>query len=428
MIRKTFISYAAAAAAILMPLAASATVTPVDLPDGISSVDPPQGYVDLSNNANPLGVQQISVFFQSSDLEANPNAKGDVVLYKDASDTVYDSVPATAATVDQYTHQFGSIIFEHKHTAEGVYTVVIPEGTWLVDGNNSPEIKLNYEIRQETTISPAAGLVDALDNVSITFNLAEKVELVSNNIVAAATGSTEDCKVEVTINGNVVELAISNSDGSALGKGSYDLFIPASTFKLISTENGEEVVSYNKTIMLKYDVPAFPKLPITPEEGEVTGFKSFTISADYGYSIWMVDDKTRSYIYSVDEDGNLAADASYKLLAKYNTDGTIQLNVLDSSWNPVEEPVVPAPGRYALVLANALLSGDYNGDFVSTPSYVYYYDVVESSTGIQVIKVESSPIGDVYNLSGVKVAHGAAQMRQLPAGVYIVNGMKIVKK
>jgi hypothetical protein len=65
---------------------------------------------------------------------------------------------------------------------------------------------------------------------------------------------------------------------------------------------------------------------------------------------------------------------------------------------------------------------------VSTPSYVYYYDVVESSTGIQVIKVESSPIGDVYNLSGVKVAHGAAQMRQLPAGVYIVNGMKIVKK
>jgi hypothetical protein len=421
--RKTFVTCIAAAAAILLPAAVCASVTPIDLPAGVVSVDPPQGVVDLSNNANPLGVTQISVVFESSNLEPNPNAQGDVEMTKDAMDVIYDSVPASSATVDQYTHQFGSIIFEHKHTAVGNYFIYIPKGTWLVDGEESPEIRLVYEIENTTTITPAAGIVDKLDKVTIKFNNADEVSLRVNNIVAAAAGSVDDCKVDVSVDGNVAELAISNYDGSELAPASYTVFIPAKTFKL--TTNG--VDDYNSDILLQYVIPSFPKPEISPAEGEVTGFKEFTITPSEDLQLWMVDDKTRSYIYAVNSDGTLADDASYKLLANLS-EGKVVLNVLDDSWQAVEEPVVPAPGRYALVLANALFSGSYNDDFVSSAAFTYYYDVVATTSGITVVKVESTPIGDVYNLSGVKVAHGADQMRQLPAGVYIVNGIKVVKK
>jgi hypothetical protein len=420
---KTFVTCIAAAAATLLPAAVCASVTPVDLPAGVVSVDPPQGLVDLSNNANPLGVTQISVVFESSNLEPNPNAQGDVVMYKDAADAIYDSVPASSATVDQYTHQFGSIIFEHNHTAVGTYSISIPKGTWLVDGEESPEIGLVYEIENTTTITPAAGIVDKLDKVTIQFNNADAVSLRINNIVASAAGSADDCKVDVSVDGNVVELAISNYDGSELAPSTYTIFIPAKTFKL--TTNG--VDDYNTDILLQYVIPAVPKPEISPAEGEVNGFKEFTLTPAEDFELWMVDDKTRSYIYAVNADGTLAADASYKLLASLS-EGKVVLKVLDDSWQAVEEPVVPTPGRYALVLANALLSGSYNNDFVSSAAFTYYYDVVATTTGITVVKVESTPIGDVYNLSGVKVAHGADQMRQLPAGVYIVNGIKVVKR
>lgn len=405
--------------ALCLPATLEAEVTPYDLPAGISSVDPPQGLVDLSNNANPLGVTQISVVFESENLEANPNAVGYVVMYKDGSDDVYDSVPATVATVDQYNHQYGSVIFEHKHTAEGIYTISIPEGTWLVDGNNSPAINLIYEIQTETTITPAAGIVEQLDKVTITFNTAEQVSLRVNNIVASAMGSTNDCKVEVSVDGNVAELSISNYDGSELSPATYTVFVPAKTFKLTTGD----AVDYNKDIVLQYTIPAFPKQPISPAEGEVTGFKEFIITPNDDLELTMVDDKSRSYIYAVDENGELAADPTYKVSAKYS-EGNILLYVIDSNWEAVEEPVEPALGRYALVLAQALFCGTYNGSFESSAPFIYYYDVV-STNGVKTVSVSSETDGAIYSLYGVKIAQGSEALRQLPAGIYIYDGHKI---
>lgn len=71
--------------------------------------------------------------------------------------------------------------------------------------------------------------------------------------------------------------------------------------------------------------------------------------------------------------------------------------------------------------AYLVVSGeDETYKFVSSSEYDYATGIHQVSTTVQ-----PSP---VYNLTGVKVAESSASMQQLPAGVYIVKGEKIVVK
>lgn len=48
-------------------------------------------------------------------------------------------------------------------------------------------------------------------------------------------------------------------------------------------------------------------------------------------------------------------------------------------------------------------------------------------TGISSINAEKAAGNHIYNIQGVHVADNA-DMKQLPAGIYIINGKKVVKR
>ena len=55
------------------------------------------------------------------------------------------------------------------------------------------------------------------------------------------------------------------------------------------------------------------------------------------------------------------------------------------------------------------------------------YFTLASGSGVSTPVSNSLPF-DVYSLSGVLMKRGATSLKQLPRGVYIVNGQKVVVK
>lgn len=56
-----------------------------------------------------------------------------------------------------------------------------------------------------------------------------------------------------------------------------------------------------------------------------------------------------------------------------------------------------------------------------------FYKVEDIATGINGITIDNSKKMDVYNLNGTLVTHDINKLNELPKGIYIVNGKKIVK-
>jgi hypothetical protein len=53
---------------------------------------------------------------------------------------------------------------------------------------------------------------------------------------------------------------------------------------------------------------------------------------------------------------------------------------------------------------------------------------VSTTNGVSNISVDGNASSEVYNLQGIRVARSAENLNSLPAGLYIVNGKKVVVK
>jgi hypothetical protein len=74
-----------------------------------------------------------------------------------------------------------------------------------------------------------------------------------------------------------------------------------------------------------------------------------------------------------------------------------------------------------------------NNEAVEAVDGVYSFDVdattaieITSTSGISDLTIEGNATFDVYNLQGIRVAHGVSDFNNLPAGIYIANGKKVV--
>lgn len=76
---------------------------------------------------------------------------------------------------------------------------------------------------------------------------------------------------------------------------------------------------------------------------------------------------------------------------------------------------------------DAAVEPDETGAYVVNVSKDSAIAVSPTSAGIDGIAADTAEDGDVYNLQGIRVMKGS-DMSRLPAGIYIVNGKKVVKR
>lgn len=125
---------------------------------------------------------------------------------------------------------------------------------------------------------------------------------------------------------------------------------------------------------------------------------------------------------------HVSGDYQYTATLAVSSDDANSVSVtLSSELSSVGTWVVTIP---AALIGNATA---YSSDFTTggwNDEYIFYYfiDEVDTSTGIErVATVVDGTVGAVYTLSGQRVS-SVTHLSQLPAGIYIVGGKKVVVK
>lgn len=442
-----------AAAALILPAAAMAqhelqpAVEPIPLPQGIRSVSPEQGFVDTSNNANPLGVQEITLTFNSCP-EVNTECAEVAKCYYNGGEEAVATAGPECAYRDNMGVPAGAILFPINLSETGTYHITIPAGMFIVDGEESPAVELNYEIRPLYILSPRQGICDYLSEITLTFPGAfeitrddSKVVEFSMNNWTAEYGLTP--AYLPTDNENMIDRVVFSffdpkSDiaiESMTEAGTYTFFADAGAFtvKVAGPNYPEDPESYYEfqtpDILRQFIVADSPAPSIDPEQGDITIFDTFTLTPPAGYQVMFVDDMCTSHIYPLKADGSLAPDPVCDLKAKSDGDKAV-LTVINKMGQP--QPYEPAAGDYVLQLASGVFFGAYNGGapLLSVP-YEYTFHVPNGPVGVECITGATETTDfTVYNLSGIRVlkAADADAVRALPAGFYVVNGKKMVIK
>lgn len=423
-----------AAAAICAPVAvaqhaARPSVDPIDLPDGITSVSPAQGFVDVSPNANPLGVGEITLNFKSSP-EVNRSCTAEAKCWYNGEVNPISTATVANAAIDMMGSNMGSVSFSGALTRPGTYHVEIPAGMFTVGGAASPAVQLNYEIYNLYNISPAPGVVDYLSEINLLFPDADEVRVNKSGIELSLITSDTTIPFSIRQTSETPDgpknLVVMSVGANITQPGTYLLHAVSDTFTAIkygpnyATDPTDYTVWYSPEIICHYQVADFPAPAIDPAQGEVYGFKKFTLTMPSDFQLFMVDNMTTSYIYPLMPDGSKGAEVIAKLKASRDWDvaDEVYLNVVG------DEMITPTPGDYVLVLSNALISGMYNGSFVNTVSYRYVYTVVKDPTSVTGVRIERPVLQGIYTLDGKRLSDDA----NLPAGIYVIDGKKTMVK
>lgn len=438
-----------AAIALVLPMSALAQHTPVPdveimpLPAGVTSVNPAQGFIDISTNVCPLGAQEITVQF-SSVPAINPDCQAKATCVYNGNEAA--AVTNASSYIDAMGMPVASVNFGKTLNMPGIYNVVIPEGFWLNNDVPTQRIELNYQIFDLFRLSPAAGIQESINELIMDFPLADEVKLNNRSsiefyrpnpeVVYGLTFHTVPNPTDGRLNRVVIDV-MDSSTASLIDittPGSYTFHCIAGAFSALiygpnhDTDPTDYAEFKTPEILRFYEIAACPAPAIQPEAGTLEKFDTFTLDIPEVFQLMMVDDRNNmSAIYPINPNGSLDPNPICKLKAERNwdVDNQFTLKVADNRGVVIPGGIQPANGDYMLVLDSGLYSGFFNGQFVNSAPYQYHFTIYN-----EVVKVEDVIAADekvtVYTLSGVRVLHEAepAAVHALPAGIYIVNGHK----
>lgn len=344
----------------------SAAVTPTELPDGIT-VSPVQGVVDISANANPLGVTEISFIFPDSP-EVNASATGNFCIYLDGSETAAEELPVAGnATVDALGYSMGSFRFKHIYKEVGTYKITVPAGVWTYGGKTSPAMTLNYKIQPGVVSYPADGVVSDLTEILLTVPGVDELSVDAENIQFFTMAN--DIEFNAVADGNEIFITPKNLDDVSANN-TYFLVVGAGA---ITWKDGETDMS-NLSVQFQYVKTDIPKPAISPVEGPVETFGNFTITFPEGYAAGMIDNMSWSYLYP-EKNGKVLSDPALRYKVK-KVDDTAVFYPVDEDSKEITEPVTLEAGAYVFVPGANYAFGSWKGtDFVSIPPYTYNFRV-----------------------------------------------------
>lgn len=196
------------------------------------------------------------------------------------------------------------------------------------------------------------------------------------------------------------------------GNGSYGITIPEG----IVVSDPENLPNSG----MLYD---FRVQPLAEELAEITINDENNI--EITYAGWDYVDSTESgYIVVKDQEGEIVATQGLYFMP--TMDGDYYATVYVSNYKD---------GNYELVIPEAsiiLMDESYNTYFNAEQTFYFTVDAGEVSesdwSGIEKLEVVKAEVKGVYNLQGVKVANDAQGLGQLPKGLYIINGKKVLVK
>ncbi|MDE7346191.1 MAG: hypothetical protein K2N48_05575 [Muribaculaceae bacterium] len=432
---KTFVA-AAALATLSLPISIRAYADTSSVPETVTAVYPqPDSRVDLGSNAYPLGLQRISFMFKN-DVTVNPNCQGEACIYLEDNNVPLQTVGVSGASIDHMQSNMGAVTFPHACTANGKYKITIPEGFWLTSGTQSPYIgamELYYEILVPQRIWPSEQVSKELKEFRLEFPGYDEARLLSPDKIEFFRFASPDIyPVMVTVgknedgtNANYIRIVL---EEPVTEQGEYGLFVQAGAAEGIRYSGGDgdkkETADPNIEIIYPYTVSRIDAPSISPAEGPVETFVPFELSIPENPEFWFVNDKAVSFIYPVGSDGNISPDAVYRLTGVRDDDtDKIILTIVENGEKITS--VTPQPGSYALKLASGLFSGSWNGEFINSAPFIYYYNVIGTPDGVKIVSatdLEGIRRG-VYTIDGRKVKDASESIR-LPEGVYVIDGQK----
>jgi hypothetical protein len=358
-------------------------------------------------------------------------AKGDKVEVTITDGASYNKTVETTAIEGNGL----TITLPEEITVEGKYTFSVPYGqltgvkTDATESNDVYLARFTYDIYGlpvpvVVTADPAPGEVEKLMNFTLTYEgsktLAVTPEYAPSDLpVLRKMNGTE---VETTYktympvaSGNTVSFKVMSAS-EVITPGNYVLYVPE-TFMVVNGEHPTEALEFEYVIKDKaVEIPY--TVTFTPEPGTVesllTIITSFT--SEDGVTVTR-DHYTNTYpkLYRLDESGNRGTVISG---AQLKGEGVF-------TWAPYYDD--PTDGDYEWVIpAGYITFENASGDKATNKEEVAKYTVLSSNSVKDLFTSDTTYT--VYNVAGVCLLKNADAdaIASLPAGLYVINGKKIL--
>ncbi len=459
--------------AVGMSVASMFAQSSTGIPANMTVLPAPNSTVDVSANAYPLGVAALS--FSGQEVEKIESNTTPAELYYE--DFTKPACTTLTVSIDMESWKTAGVIFPGTWNKDGKYKIVIPSGMFMFGGAPNPAMTIYYEINVGWYATPVDQLVlTNLEEVVLTFPNASKVELTDKFSATVSSTLTEEFGFVKAVDGNRVIFRMAQGDLSMgiTTPGQYMLHVQPNS--ILFEQNGKTY--YTNEIRLTYHIPESPEPSIWPfaDEPIENGLEYFEVTAPMGFDgpSFLLNDRASNFLYRADANTGVLDKTAPVAIAKtiwgesdwerrqlylglYDPITLEPLNfelvTEDANGNfiPSDEWYVEpgslkawkpdVSGTYCLVLAQGLYSGDYTSiiagsepKFVTSAPFRYYYEIkgIDDSSDVEEIEI-AEPASDVvnaYSLTGVRVISNGTQndVKNLPAGFYIVNGKKIIVK
>lgn len=190
--------------------------------------------------------------------------------------------------------------------------------------------------------------------------------------------------------------------------GSYTLHIPAGYFNLGEQFDAKKNIEKNCSYTVR---GASVSVTLDPAPGQVKELSSITITFD--------------------DEEEIAAGSGKATITREKDNKVYELPDLEIDWNadlnvliqPIGETITEY-GTYDFHMPAGYIACGPDGD--PSPDLHFIYTITDA--GVSVINPDADGLFNAYTISGVLVkrAANAAELNELPAGIYIVNGVKII--
>jgi hypothetical protein len=325
-------------------------------------------------------------------------------------------------------------------TTAGAYTLSIPAGAVYGVGETEEDnvalgaVNLSYYIGKDykVSIDPAEGVVESLSEFTVSFEGASVVKASDDAApsdypyyatVSADGTITKVKQMQAYAFGSDNTITLRISGDAVTDAGSYAIVVPAAYYTVDGAKPKEDLKFY-------YTI-------------ESKGAKFF---CDYKFINIEEDDTVSSLdniefeFVAVDENWEpITEGITYKhdvtmapTLGLLNDNGTAVVEYNNGTITGTDPHLiwssyygVETSGMYLFDIPEGYMTlTDASGNVVKSDEVMAMF-ILEKAAGVNSIKVELVKDNAIYNLNGVKMNVEASQ---LPAGIYVVNGRKVVIK
>lgn len=285
--------------------------------------------------------------------------------------------------------------FNQKNSAEKYFSFYAEEP--------AEPIELNL------TTDPEQGTVESLQSIEVIFNNYDEVGLGSGKISLYRNKQWLEDLEDPELDWDMYNKVILHLSQKYTEPGAYTLFVPEGLFMLGMSGEPAPAFTLTYTIEGGAEEPVELNITVTPAEGPINTTHS-------EIHIWFNDYET-------------AGNGEGKATLTINDNEPVELPDAEygEDWNEMIQGLGDdhtADGKYVV----SFPAGYFElGTGVKSPAFTLTHTI--DRDGVSTITINADGITKVYDLNGVLRVNGDnGQIKNLPAGIYIMNGKKVVIK